>query len=370
MGHLFALCANGVPFFYFIIGVYSEAIPVIFFMHMIRVAINGFGRIGRLFFRQAFGDPNIEIVAINDLGSVENLAYLLAHDTTYRGYGKNVRADAQKGILSVDGKEVKFLQQKDPLQLPWKDLNVDVVLESTGIFESFEKAKVHIDAGAKHVLITAPAKDEDGPAGQTVLMGINGEVAKTYSVTSNASCTTNGASPVIAVLSGDPGIVKAILTTVHAYTSTQSIVDGPVRGDDYRRGRAGAQNIVPSTTGAAIAVTRVVPELVGKFDGIAIRVPVVTGSLVDVTFVAKRKTTPEEINDILKQAAAQPRWQGILGVTDEQLVSSDIIGMPYASLVDARLTKVIDGDLVKVSAWYDNEWGYTTTLVKHVLALV
>jgi len=336
---------------------------------MIRVAINGFGRIGRLFFRQAFENPNIDIVAINDLGSVENLAYLLAHDTTYRAYDKEVRADVARGVVVIDGKEIQFLQQKDPLQLPWKDLAIDVVLESTGIFESFEKAKVHIDAGAKHVLITAPAKDNDGPAGRTVLMGINGEIAKDFSVTSNASCTTNGASPMMAVLSENPGIVKAILTTVHAYTSTQSVVDGPVKGDDWRRGRSAAQNIVPSTTGAAIAVTRALPELAGKFDGIAIRVPVVTGSLVDVTFVSKRQTTVEEINTILKNAAQEPRWQGILGVTDEQLVSSDIIGMPYASLVDTRLTKVIDGDLVKVSAWYDNEWGYTTTLIKHVLAL-
>ncbi|MFA6495371.1 MAG: type I glyceraldehyde-3-phosphate dehydrogenase [Candidatus Paceibacterota bacterium] len=336
---------------------------------MIRVAINGFGRIGRLFFRQAFGNPNIEIVAINDLGSVENLAYLLKHDTTYRTYNKEVRADVARGILIVDGKEIKFLQQKDPVQLPWKDLAIDAVLESTGIFESFEKAKVHIDAGAKHVVITAPAKDEDGPIGQTVLMGINGEMAKTFPVTSNASCTTNGASPMMAVLSENPGIVKAILTTVHAYTATQSVVDGPVKGDDWRRGRSAAQNIVPSTTGAAIAVTRALPELVGKFDGIAIRVPVVTGSLVDVTFVAKRQTTVEEINTILKNAAQEPRWQGIFGVTDEQLVSSDIIEMPYAALVDMRLTKVIDGDLVKVSAWYDNEWGYTTTLVKHIAAL-
>ncbi len=336
---------------------------------MIRVAINGFGRIGRLFFRQAFENPNIDIVAINDLGSVENLAYLLKHDTTYRAYDKEVRADVARGVVVVDGKEIRFLQQKDPLQLPWKDLAIDVVLESTGIFESFEKAKVHIDAGAKHVLITAPAKDNDGPAGRTVLMGINGEIAKDFPVTSNASCTTNGASPMMAVLSENPGIIKAILTTVHAYTSTQSVVDGPVKGDDWRRGRSAAQNIVPSTTGAAIAVTRALPELAGKFDGIAIRVPVVTGSLVDVTFVSKRQTTVEEINTILKNAAQEPRWQGILGVTDEQLVSSDIIGMPYASLVDTRLTKVIDGDLVKVSAWYDNEWGYTTTLVKHVLAL-
>jgi glyceraldehyde 3-phosphate dehydrogenase len=293
----------------------------------------------------------------------------LKHDTTYRAYDKEVRADVARGVVVVDGKEIQFLQQKDPLQLPWKDLAIDVVLESTGIFESFEKAKVHIDAGAKHVLITAPAKDDDGPAGRTVLMGINGEIAKDFSVTSNASCTTNGASPMMAVLSENPGIIKAILTTVHAYTSTQSVVDGPVKGDDWRRGRSAAQNIVPSTTGAAIAVTRALPELAGKFDGIAIRVPVVTGSLVDVTFVSKRQTTVEEINTILKNAAQESRWQGILGVTDEQLVSSDIIGMPYASLVDTRLTKVIDGDLVKVSAWYDNEWGYTTTLVKHVLAL-
>ncbi len=334
-----------------------------------RVAINGFGRIGRLFLRQVQGNPDIDVVAINDLGSLENLAYLVKYDTAYRTFATDVHADVARGVLSIGGKDIQFFSQKDPLQLPWKALDIDVVIESTGVFESFEKAKVHVDAGAKHVLITAPAKDADGPAGKTVLMGVNGTEAHTCSITSNGSCTTNAASPVISILAKNPGILKAVLNTVHGYTATQSIVDGPVKGNDFRRGRAAAQNIVPSTTGAAIAVTRVIPELVDKFDGLAMRVPVVTGSIVDVTFVAKRKTSVEEINSILKAASQMPQWQGIMGYSDEQLVSSDIIGISLGSFVDGQFTKVIDGDLVKVLAWYDNEWGYTSMLVKHVLAL-
>ncbi len=331
-----------------------------------KIAINGFGRIGRLLLRQVINNPDIEVVAINDLGSLKNLAYLFKYDSVYKMYQGEVVADEGKQTISINGKEIKFFSQKDPLQLPWKDLGIDVVVESTGVFESFEKAQVHIQAGAKRVLLTAPAKDVDGATGKTVLMGINDEHIKTCDITSNASCTTNGAAPVMAVLQETIGIEKAILSTVHAYTATQSIVDSPVKGDDFRRGRAGAQNIVPSSTGAAKAVTRALPDLDGRFDGIAIRVPVVSGSLVDITFIAKRATTVEEVNMILQKAVQEARWQGLLGYTDEQIVSGDIMGMSYASLVDGQCTRVIDGTLVKVCAWYDNEWGYTTTLVKHL----
>ncbi|MBI1838709.1 MAG: type I glyceraldehyde-3-phosphate dehydrogenase [Candidatus Colwellbacteria bacterium] len=331
---------------------------------MTKIAINGFGRIGRLFFRQSFGNANFEIVAINDLGNVDNLAYLLKYDSVYRGYGKEIKVEGSN--LVVDGKKIVFLQEKDPTKLPWRDLGIDVVMESTGVFESYERAKVHIAAGAKRVVITAPASDADSAEGKTVLVGVNDEEAKGVVLTSNGSCTTNAASPVIQIMSENPGITKAVLSTVHGYTATQSIVDGPTKGSDFRRGRAAAQNIVPSTTGAATAVTRAIKELSGKFDGISFRVPVVTGSIADITFIAKRATTVEEINDIFKKAAMEPRWQGILAVTEDQIVSSDVIGAPYGAIVDLKFTKVIDGDLVKILSWYDNEWGYVTTLIKHI----
>lgn len=329
-----------------------------------KIAINGFGRIGRLFFRSAFESPSIDIVAVNDLGDPNNLAYLLKHDTVYGRYARNISISGKK--LIVDGKEIDFLCEKDATKLPWKALDVDVVVESTGAFESYEKAKVHMDAGAKRVVITAPAKDADGTLGKTILIGINENNAKDVFITSNGSCTTNAVSPVIEILSENPGIEKAILDTIHGYTATQSIVDGPVKGSDFRRGRAGAQNIIPSTTGAAIAVTRVIPELIGKFDGIAMRVPVPTGSAADVTFIAKRKTSVEEINGILKKAAESERWKGILKFEEGQIVSSDIIGEPYAAIVDAGFTKVVDGNLVKVLSWYDNEAGYVSVLLKHI----
>ncbi len=336
-------------------------------MANVRVAINGFGRIGRLFFKAAFEQPGVEIVALNDLGDVENLAYLLKYDTVYRRFEKDVKADMANGKLIVDGKEIAFLQIKDPTQLPWKDMNVDIVVESTGLFDEYEKAKVHLAAGAKRVVITAPAKDEDGVSGQTVLIGVNEDNFKIAPITSNGSCTTNSASPVIQVLSENPGIVKAALSTVHAYTATQSIVDGPIRGGhDFRKGRAAAMNTVPETTGAAISVARAIPELKGKFDGLSFRVPNITGSISDITFIAKRPTTVEEIAQILTDAAASPRWQGILKVTRDQLVSSDIIGEPYGAIVPLDLIKVIDGDMVKVLSWYDNEAGYVSTLIKHV----
>ena len=330
-----------------------------------KIAINGFGRIGRLFFRAAFDNSDFEIVAINDLGDLDNLAYLLKYDTVYGRYQKQVECNKEKGKLLVDGKEIAVSQIKDPTQLPWKGLGIDIVVEATGIFESYEKAKIHLVAGAKRVIITAPAKDPEGE-GRTVLMGINNGDVKTTALTSNGSCTTNAIAPAIQIMSENPGILKAILNTVHAYTATQNLVDGAEKGEDYRRGRAAAQNLVPSTTGAAIAVTRVIKELEKKFDGIAIRVPVPAGSIADVTFLAKRKTTVEEINDIFRKAAAEPRWQGILKVTEDQIVSSDIVGEPYAAIIDLRFTKVVDGDLVKIFSWYDNEWGYVSTLVKHV----
>ncbi len=334
---------------------------------MAKVAINGFGRIGRLFFKQIFGEQGVEIVAINDLGSLENLAYLLTYDTVYKKYAKQV--ETKEGKLIVDGKEIAFLQIKDPTTLPWKAMGVDIVVEATGIFAEFQKAKVHLEAGAKRVVITAPAKDEDGPEGKTVLMGVNEDEAKGVVLTSNGSCTTNATSPVIQIMSESVGVVKAVLATTHSYTATQSIVDGPVKGHDFRRGRAAAQNIVPSTTGAAIAVTRAVKELQGKFDGIALRVPSVAGSIADITFVAKRKTTVEEVNDIFRKAAASPRWKGIMNVVEDQVVSSDILGEPYGAIVDLNFTKVVDGDLVKVLSWYDNEAGYVSTLVRHVKML-
>ena len=334
-----------------------------------KIAINGFGRIGRLFLRKALSEPNIEIAAINDLGDLENLAYLFKYDSTYRTYGGEVLFDKSKGVLVIDGKEIKFISEKDATKLPWKELKIDIVIESTGVFESYEKAKVHIDAGAKRVVLTAPAKDNDGELGKTVLVGINEDDLKKCTISSNASCTTNSVSPVIQALSDELGIEKAILTTVHSYTNTQTIVDSAVKGNDFRRGRAGAQNIIPSTTGAAIAVTKVIKDLEGKFDGIAIRVPTITGSLSDITFVAKRKTTAEEVNQILKNAAQSEKWKGILNITEDQMVSSDIIGLPYGATVDLKFTKVVDGNLVKVLSWYDNEAGYVAMLMKHILKI-
>jgi glyceraldehyde 3-phosphate dehydrogenase len=329
----------------------------------IRVAINGFGRIGRAFARRSQG-RGIEIVAVNDLGSLENLAYLLKYDTMYGRAPFSV--EATDGSLFIDGKEVKFFSEKDPAQLPWKDLAIDMVVESTGLFTDYEKAQVHLTAGARRVVITAPAKG-DLNLGATVLMGVNEEKLGTCAITSNASCTTNAASPVIAILDEAIGIEKAMLSTAHAYTASQSIVDGPSK-KDMKEGRAAAQNITPTSTGAAIAVTVAYPQLAGKFDGIALRVPVAAGSIADITFVAKRATSAEEVNAILKSASEEPRWQGIFTVTDEELVSSDIVGEPYASIADLGMTRVVDGNLVKVLAWYDNEMGYTESLVRHVIA--
>jgi len=332
---------------------------------MANIAINGFGRIGRAFFKLAISKPELNIVAINDLGDINNLAYLLKYDSAYGRFDKDVTVS--NGKLMVAGKEYAFLQEKDATKLPWGAMAVDIVVESTGVFESFEKASVHKAAGAKHVVLTAPAKDEDTVDAKTVLMGINEQDLKTCTMSSNASCTTNSASPLMQILDEKIGIKKAFLNTVHGYTATQSLIDGPTKGSDYRRGRSAAVNISPSTTGAAIAVGRVIGDLKGKFDGIAMRVPVQTGSLSAITFVAARPTSVEEINKILRDAETEDRWQGIFKTTTDQLVSTDIIGESHAAVADLSLTKVVDGDLCAVYSWYDNEFGYTNSLVDHVL---
>lgn len=314
----------------------------------IRVAINGAGRIGRAFYKLASSRPEIKVVAINDLGDRDNIEYLMRHDTVYGTWNGKLEAE--------------FLQEKDPANLPWKKLDIDVVVESTGFFTDFEAAKAHIKAGAKRVVITAPGKGE----GTTVLMGVNEEKLSTCEVSSNASCTTNAASPLIAILDEAIGIEKAVLNTTHGYTASQALVDGPSK-KGYREGRAAAQNIIPSSTGAAEAVTKAFTKLEGLFDGIAVRVPVVAGSLVDVTFIAKRNTTVEEVNEALRKAGEDKRWEGIFTTTEEELVSSDILGSQYGAIADLGLTRVVGGNLVKVFSWYDNEMGYTYTLVDHVI---
>lgn len=335
---------------------------------MIRVAINGFGRIGRGFLRAVIegskkGETGkMEIVAINDLASAENLAYLLKYDTVY-GRAKFSIATTPNTLV-VDGKNISIVAEKDPALLPWKAMQVDIVVESSGLFTSVEKAKAHIDAGAKRVVITAPGK---GDGVETILMGANEDKFATCGpVTSNASCTTNAASPLIGILDEAVGIERAILNTTHAYTASQSLVDGG-KAKDLREQRAAAQNMVPTSTGAAKATALAHPQLKGKFDGIAVRVPVPSGSLVDITFVAKRTTTVEEVNDALRKAAASERWKRVFAVTEEPLVSSDILGLPYGAIADLGMTRVVDGTLVKVLAWYDNEMGYVHTLIEHVL---
>ena len=331
----------------------------------IRVAINGFGRIGRAFLKVSYENTEIEVVAVNDLGSIESLAYLLRHDTVYRNWNHKVEVSGTD--LVVDGKTIKFISEKDTTKLPWKDLAVDVVVESTGLFTSFDKAKFHIDCGAKKVVISAPSKGGDGSVkGETILLGINEEKFGTADITSNASCTTNAASPIIAIMHEFLGIEKAILNTVHGYTASQALVDGPSK-KDLREGRAAAQNIVPSSTGAAVAVTEAFPELKGLFDGISIRVPVPAGSIVDVTFISKKPTSKEEVNNVLIAASKNSRWEKILTVTNEPLVSSDILGESHACIADLEMTRVVGGNLVKVLGWYDNEMGYTHTLVDHVI---
>ena len=315
---------------------------------MVKIAINGFGRIGRSFFRAAYG-LDFDIIVINDLGDEKTLRYLLKYDSVYGRYEK-------------DPKGVKFLAEKDPAQLPWKKLGVDIVVESTGLFTDGKKAKVHLGAGAKRVLITEPPTRDV----VTALVGVNDdEFGKKHPLTCNASCTTNSVAPVMKILLENFGIKKAAMTTVHGYTATQKLVDGPDMKDP-RRGRAAALNIVPSTTGAAEAVIQSIPELEGKFQAESIRVPVITGSISVTTAIVEKKTTREEVNELFKKEAAKPRWAHVLKVTEDPIVVTDIVGEPYGAIIDATLTQVLGGDLVKVFSWYDNEAGYTATLVEHV----
>ncbi len=321
-----------------------------------KIAINGFGRIGRAAFRILNERDDVQVVAINDLTDSHTLAHLLKYDSIFRKYDKSVQA-AEEAII-VDGVQIPVLSNKNPAELPWKTFEVDVVLECTGFFVKDGAAYAHIDAGAKRVILSAPAKGDDENI-STHVMGVREPSADSHDVVSNASCTTNCISPVAQVMQESFGIEKAMMTTVHSYTATQKLQDGPAK--DLRKGRAAAQNMIPTTTGAAIATTKVIPELVGKFDGMAIRVPTIDVSLADFTFVLSKDVTVQDVNDALKQAAAGP-MHGILGVTDEPLVSSDFIGDARSSIADMSFTKVVGGNMVKVLAWYDNEWGYANRL--------
>lgn len=328
----------------------------------IRVAINGAGRIGRAFYKLARERKELEVVAINDLGDIENIAYLLKYDTVYGPSGLNI--EVSDGNLVVEGKAIKFLQERDPANLPWGKLDIDVVVESTGAFTKYEDAQAHTTAGARRVVISAPGKGDES-LGETILLGINEDKFETCQLSSNGSCTTNAASPIVAIMEETLNIEKALLDTIHSYTPSQSLIDGPNK-KDWREGRAAAQNIVPSSTGAATSVTKAV-EGVPFFDGISVRVPSIIGSYVDLTFVTKKETTREEVNDILRRASEESRWKGIFKVSEEPLVSSDIRGDLFASIADLEMTRVVGGNLVKVLAWYDNEMGYTSTLVEHVI---
>jgi len=326
-----------------------------------KVAINGFGRIGRNVFKVAFDRKDMEIVAINDLTDNKMLAHLLQYDTNYGVYPHKVEA-TDKGIV-VNGVKIPVYSEREPAKIPWKDHGVDVVVESTGFFVKTELAKLHLEAGAKKVVISAPAKDEEA---ETIVIGANESALEgsTADVYSNASCTTNSLAAVMDVLEREIGIEKAMMTTIHSYTADQRLQDSPHK--DYRRARAAAQNIIPTTTGAAIAVTRTVPSLVDKFDGMAIRVPTSVVSVSDVTMVLKEDTTEDELKAKLREACAQPYYQGIIDCTDEELVSSDFIGNAHSGVIDLPLTKVVDGNLAKVVVWYDNEWGYSNRLVELV----
>ena len=329
-------------------------------MSVAKVAINGFGRIGRSAFKIAWERKDIEVVAINDLTDTKTLAYLLKHDSNYGNYGREVSYDDNSII--IDGTPVRVLADKDPAALPWRDMQVDVVIESTGFFTDEEGASQHLTAGAKRVVISGPTKS-DGI--DTIVLGANDDVVNSATkVVSNASCTTNSLGAVMAILDAEFGIEKSMLTTIHSYTASQRLQDAPAK--DLREGRSAAENIVPTTTGAAIAVTKALPQLKDKFDGLSVRVPTPVVSLSDVTALLKRNVTVDEINQAFRRAANENFYQGILGVSDEPLVSRDYIGNSHSGIVDLPLTKVVDGNLVKVMVWYDNEWGYSNRLVELV----
>ncbi|MFO8064464.1 MAG: type I glyceraldehyde-3-phosphate dehydrogenase [Spirochaetia bacterium] len=330
---------------------------------MARIAINGLGRIGRATLKIIEDTPDLDLVAVNDLVPADTLAYLLKYDSVYGRYQKDVKAE--KDSLSIDGRTVKVLSEKDPTQLPWKDMNVDIVIESTGLFTEEEGAKKHITAGAKHVIISAPTKSKSV---RTVVHGVNEAPNDEHVIISCASCTTNSITPPVEIIGRHIGIKKAMLTTVHAYTSTQSLVDSPSK--KLRRGRAAAVSIIPSSTGAAVATTEVLPEHQGKFDGTSLRVPTPVGSISDITFVTERPTSAEEVNKIMREEAKSDKYKGIMAVSEDEIVSSDVIQDPHASVIDLTGTMVVDGDLLKVMAWYDNEWGYSNQMVREALNIL
>lgn len=325
---------------------------------MTRVAINGFGRIGRNALKILMDRDDAEVVAINDITDAKTLAHLLKYDSSYGAYDKEVTA--KENSIVIDGYEIPIYAEKEPAKLPWKDLDVDVVIESTGFFTKPEDARAHIDAGAKRVVISAPAK---GEGAKTVVIGVNEEVIEDDDeILSNASCTTNCIAPVMKVLEDEFGIEKAMMTTVHSYTGSQRILDAPAK--DLREARSAAENIVPTTTGASKAATLAIPSLKDRFNGLSVRVPTPVVSLSDITAVIKRDTTKEELIELFKKASKEPYYEGIIGVTDEELVSSDFIGDPHSCIVDLPLIDVVCGNMIKVVAWYDNEWGYSNRLVE------
>lgn len=326
---------------------------------MKRIAINGFGRIGRAALKIIMDTPGLEIVAVNDLMSIDNAAYLLRHDSVYGKYGKDVSVKGEN--LVIGDRKVLFISEKDPGKLPWKELNIEIVIESTGLFTNREDAEKHISAGAKTVVLSGPTRSKNTP---TVVYGVNTADGKT-AIFSCASCTTNNAGPIMEIMNRRVGIKKAILNTVHAYTASQSLIDAPSKREP-RMGRAAGINLAPAATGAAIAVTKALPELEGKFDGVAIRTPVPVVSISDITFISARETSVEEINQILIEESKTNRYKLVLSVSDEPLVSTDIIQSPYASVVDLDMTRIVDGDLVKIMAWYDNEWGFTNQMIRQV----
>ena len=323
---------------------------------MPRVAINGLGRIGRAALKVLLDDDRLEVVAVNDVVDLENLAYLLRYDTVYGRYGRQVSTEPD--CLVVDGQRIIALAEREPQNLPWRELDVDLVLECSGVFTREEDLAGHIEAGASFVILSAPSKSDTVP---TVVHGVNQPEGEPR-ITSCASCTTNCITPVVEIASRRIGLERAVMTTIHAYTSSQHIVDAPSRA--FRRGRAGAANLVPTSTGAARATTRALPELAGLFDGVAVRAPIPVGSVADIVFVASRPTTVEEVNRVFREEADTDRYRGIVGASDDPLVSSDIVGDGRASVVDLEMTSVVDGTLVKVMAWYDNEWGFTQQMIR------
>jgi len=326
-----------------------------------KVAINGLGRIGRATLKLVLDTPELELVAVNDIGTLENMVYLIRYDTVYRRYDKSVKTDPE--TLIVGGTRILYLSERDPARLPWSELGVELVFECTGLFSKREDAGKQVEAGATWVILSGPTSSEDVP---TVVHGVNRPGGE-RSILSCASCTTNNITPVVEVMDRRFGVEKALLTTIHVYTATQQLVDGPGGKEDFRRGRAAAANFVPASTGAAKATARALPQVSGRFDGVAVRGPVAVGSISDLVFFLGRETTAEEINAVLSEEAASERYREVLGVAEDHLVSSDIVGDPRASVVQLDMTRMVGGDLTKVMCWYDNEWGFTNQMVREAL---